>query len=99
MDDADVLNELKHWNEMGEPFVPEVSVRAGDPRVADLLQTVADAATEAQKKVLDANLALNLVIIAVGEYGRLAFGDDYLDNLCTTLQRLRGKVPPDRNSH
>ena len=36
-------------------------------------------------------------MIAAGEYGRTAFGDDYLDNLCATLQRLRGKEPPDSN--
>ena len=27
MDDVDVLHDLKCWNEMGEPFVPEVRAR------------------------------------------------------------------------
>jgi hypothetical protein len=34
-----------------------------------------------------------VVIAGPGEYGRTAFGDDYLNNLCSTIQRLRGKVP------
>jgi hypothetical protein len=28
MDDAEVLQMLKRWNEMGEPFVPDVSVQS-----------------------------------------------------------------------
>jgi len=27
MDDAEVLQMLKRWNEMGEPFVPDASAR------------------------------------------------------------------------
>jgi hypothetical protein len=103
MEDAEVLEMLKSWNEMGEPFLPEISRGVGDrmppdvlrankvdPRVQNLLQTVADAVANAEGKGLDANLALGLVVTVVGEYGRKAFGDSYLDRLCATIRSLRG---------
>jgi hypothetical protein len=108
MSDDATLVMLKRWNEMGQPFAPDVRASGNtpsqvlqadtsDPRVATLLQTVADAVADAQEEGLDANLVLSLAAISIAEYGRLAFGDGYLDNLRATLQRLRGKKPPESN--
>jgi hypothetical protein len=38
MDDADVLHDLQCWNQMGEPFVPEVSA-LGEVRQARMDDT------------------------------------------------------------
>jgi hypothetical protein len=70
-------------------------ISAGDPVVACLAQTVADAIVDAQDDGLTLVEALSVASIAVAEYARTALGDDVLESLAETIEMRKGKPLPE----
>lgn len=64
--------------------------------IDDLLQSVADAISDAMEAGLDLNQVLSMVAIAATDMGRVAYGDEYVDVLAGTVKLRRGKPLPDQ---
>ena len=68
-----------------------------DERSTELVQAVADAIEAATDEGMDLHQALSLASIAVTEFGRVAFGEDYIEQFCETIRMRRGQPLPGNN--
>ena len=62
------------------------SISADDDRVKELTRAIADAVEASRDDGMGLNEALSLIAIIVTEYGRIAFGDNYVEHLCETIR-------------
>jgi hypothetical protein len=78
-------------------FGENLQVTTDDERVTELMQAVAKAIEAATAEGMDLNQTLCLAAIAVTEFGRVAFGDAYIEHLCETIRMRRGEPLPENN--
>jgi hypothetical protein len=64
------------------------------PTVDELVQSIADAITDAYDKGMDLNAALSMTAIVAADIGRAQFGEDYVDILCETVKLRKDKPLP-----
>jgi hypothetical protein len=69
-------------------------IQASGPTVDELIQTIADAISDAYDKGMDLNQALSMVAIVATDVGRAQFGEDYVDVLCETVSLRKNQPLP-----